>query len=163
MNLTQAIDGFLLFKAAQGLRPKTLKLYRAHLAQLLDFHGDGPLDTLKTQNVADFLTFLRTQYRPKRWNGDLAPLSSQSIYNAWTALKSFTNWTHNNLGVPDARPHRFRYTFAIQYLRNGGDVFTLQSLLGHSTIKMVSHYLKLAQVDVENAHRRASPVDNWLK
>lgn len=63
--------------------------------------------------------------------------------------------------VPKCHPHRFRHTFAITFLRNGGRVLELKQLLGHSSMEMVEHYATLAQVDLDVAMKRASPVMNW--
>ena len=56
-------------------------------------------------------------------------------------------------------PHTMRHTFATQYIVNGGDAFSLQQILGHSTLDMVKIYVGLANRDVTEMHRKFSPMD----
>jgi site-specific recombinase XerD len=62
-------------------------------------------------------------------------------------------------GVHRLHAHLCRHTFATRYLINGGDVFTLQQILGHSTLEMVRHYVNLASNHVAMQHQRFSPLD----
>ena len=58
--------------------------------------------------------------------------------------------------------HVFRHSFAKMYLLNGGDVFSLQRILGHASLEMVRNYMNLVQGEVHRQHSRFSPVDHIL-
>ncbi len=60
-------------------------------------------------------------------------------------------------GVARCYPHRFRHTFAVFYLRGGGDPYSLQYLLGHKDMTVTRMYVKLAAVDVKELYK--SPLD----
>lgn len=60
--------------------------------------------------------------------------------------------------LPRFSAHAFRRGCAVQYLRNEGDVFTLQRILGHTSLEMTNRYAQLLDEDVKQAHLRASPV-----
>lgn len=49
-------------------------------------------------------------------------------------------------------------TFAVQFLRNGGDVFTLKEILGHTSLTMTNRYVALANADIQRQHAKFSPV-----
>ena len=48
-------------------------------------------------------------------------------------------------GISNFRFHDLRHTFASWYMMNGGDLYELAKILGHSNIKMTERYAKLAK------------------
>lgn len=62
--------------------------------------------------------------------------------------------------VNNVHPHRFRHTFAIQFLRNGGNVLMLKELMGHEKLEMLMVYVQLAEQDLDGSTKH-SPADNW--
>lgn len=62
-------------------------------------------------------------------------------------------------GVHEPGLHEFRRAFAVNSLRNGMDVITLQRLLGHSTLAVINRYLKLVSDDLKRSHERFGVVD----
>lgn len=44
-------------------------------------------------------------------------------------------------------PHQFRHSFAVHWLRNGGDVVVLHRILGHARIQTTMEYLKIVPTD----------------
>jgi site-specific recombinase XerD len=61
--------------------------------------------------------------------------------------------------LPRLHPHLLRHTFATNYLLAGGDVFSLQAILGHTTLEMTRRYVNLASSQVAVQHRKFSPMD----
>jgi site-specific recombinase XerD len=53
--------------------------------------------------------------------------------------------------------HKFRHTFATEYLRNGGDIERLRRILGHSSYVMVMRYLHLDKGDLGKDFDLRSP------
>jgi len=47
--------------------------------------------------------------------------------------------------IENFRFHDLRHTFASWYMMNGGDLYELAKILGHSNIKMTERYAKLAR------------------
>lgn len=105
--------------------------------------------------------WLYLSIRPEAMNDDPLFASDENGRFTRQGLSRLIQRIGQRAKVTDAHPHRFRHTFAINFLRNGGNVFVLQQLLGHSTMDMVKQYLKLANLDCVEGHRRASPVANW--
>ena len=81
-----------------------------------------------------------------------------SVFGVWRIVRTVAEAA----GVHGKRlsPHTLRHAAAGDFLRNGGDAFALQKLLGHTTLAVTRMYVDLVAKDLAEAHKRASPGDN---
>lgn len=55
-------------------------------------------------------------------------------------------------------PYQLRHTFATYFVANGGNVFVLKELMGHSDIKMTLRYTDISENQKQESHRTYSPM-----
>jgi len=116
------------------------------------------------KNVQRLLWRYISRYRPEPAlpNSDLLFLTMDGRPLTKDRVDKIMTYYGRKAGLAGVRcsPHTLRHTAAVSFLRNGGDVFSLQRMLGHASLEMTRRYCELADIDVKKAHMTASPVDN---
>lgn len=59
-------------------------------------------------------------------------------------------------------PYSLRHSFALIFLRLGGNSFALQRELGHATLAMTRRYVALTEGDLKKQHSMASPINSLI-
>lgn len=89
-----------------------------------------------------------------RTDDDGKPLYNEFLFCNYTGgklseqgLKSAIAKYNEARGVHKTSCHLYRHTFCKQWIMSGGDMFSLQRMLGHKSLKMVSHYANIYKSD----------------
>lgn len=78
-------------------------------------------------------------------------------------INAIARYNHRR-GVQKTSLHSFRHTFSRKLLVDcHGDAFTLQKLLGHSTLQMTKHYCKIYDTDIAKSFDSLSPLAQLQK
>jgi integrase/recombinase XerD len=75
---------------------------------------------------------------------------------------SFETYTRM-YGIEKSSIHALRHTFAKGWVKNNGNMFTLQKVLGHSKLDMTRKYVKQFAEDLKEGYDAFSPLDTMKK
>lgn len=109
--------------------------------------------------VGKALMKYRLKYRPEPHGNNAFFLTREGTPLTVNRIERIVRRYGRRAGIERCYCHKFRHTSAVMYLRNGGDPFSLQKKLGHSSLEMTRHYCNLADSDVRSKHLQFGVVD----
>lgn len=83
--------------------------------------------------------------------------------NTLNVIKNFEQYG-KRVGITNKQttPHNYRRTFALECVKAGMDVFTLQKMLGHANIATTRIYVNLDNTHLINVHERLNIINKFL-
>jgi integrase/recombinase XerD len=124
---------------------KTVKNKRQHII---------PLSTRLEKVLLDYLL-----YRKADLNDFLFCNRYGEQLKKFTLINAIKRYNLSR-GVEKTSIHLYRHTFAKNWILNGGDIFRLKSILGHSSLDVVKEYAEMFGADLKRDFDTFNPLDN---
>lgn len=95
--------------------------------------------------------------KPPEWEDWLFPNYEGKQLKVDHLDKSFAK--HSEKSGIKVTPYQLRHSFATLFLKGGGDLFSLQRLMGHSDLRMTKRYTELDENFIQEQHKAFSPIN----
>ena len=118
----------------------------------------------RTVPVSDYILRQLRQlhsYEVESWGNPYLFCTSEGGQLSTLSFRSHMHKIALKTGI-ELTPYDFRHIFATTYIRNGGDAFTLQRIMGHAKPSMTMVYVNLNPNDLSDAHRKTNVIGNFL-
>jgi len=98
-------------------------------------------------------------YRAIKYDKEPLFLSDSGTFLSEQGMQAIRYKIEKQCGIKLGGFHALRRGFAKEFLKNGGDLFTLQNLLGHSEVETTRGYVQLDPDELAEIYVRNSPLD----
>lgn len=132
------LSGTLLIRKGKGGKPRQVSIGK------------------KTSKAIRQYIRMRNDEDPALW------VSRYGKRMTYDGLNSMIRRRSKQANIPKPGLHDFRRAFAINCLRAGMNIFTLQKLMGHADLQVLRRYLAQTDADLVREYSKASPVDRNL-
>ena len=101
--------------------------------------------------------------RPKNATTEYVFLTNKNTHITDNTIKQMFRKLKQDTLITRIRPHLLRHTFATRFLENGGTAYSLQQILGHTTLEMSKKYVHLTTLKNYSNYTNYSLLDNMQK
>lgn len=118
----------------------------------LEIRGKGNKERL-VYTTPEYLDLMRQAYERNPTEGRIFRYSERDArYMLWEALKPYSR-------AKQLSPHAIRHSFATSLAKQGVNVATIATILGHKSIETTQKYIDLAQMDCRAVSAQYSPLN----